>query len=218
MKDLRIFSKQHLEQYYLSLNHCHIETEEEKTNHVNVTVDEANVVHSFDHWKAKSADPEIFAALSIPVQCWRPYAFESEREYFTKGRFSNEEISLVPMVKNSISTDVIEKCGVNHRFYGRVALTFKYTSNDFPSFIIENLKISEGKWYYIAFDYLKVALLKLVGHRMAMHLVILMALVMIDIHGLTMVLEARFSMKKLLPMHSTIFVGKETIRAILNTG
>ena len=70
----------------------------------------------------------------------------------------------------------------------------------------------------IAFDYLKVALLKLVEQRMAMRLVILMALVMIDIHGLTMVLEARFSMKKLLPMHSTIFVGKETIRAILNTG
>ena len=148
MKDLRIFSKQHLEQYYLSLNHCHIETEEEKTNHVNVTVNEANIVHSFDHWKAKSADPEIFAALSIPVQCWRPYAFESEREYFTKGRCSNEEISLVPMVKNSISTDVIEKCGVNHRFYGRVALNSKYNSNDFPSFIIENFKIGEGKWYY----------------------------------------------------------------------
>ena len=151
LKDLRMFSKQHLEQYYLNLYQCKIvteEEEEEKNDHMKVTIDEAKLVNSIDHWKARTSDPEIFAALSTPIQGWRPYASESEREYFTKGRFGNEELSLVPMPNNSISSKVIEECGVKHRFYGRVALNLTNASISFPSFIIDNLQLTEGKWYY----------------------------------------------------------------------
>ena len=140
LKDLRMFSKEHLEEYYLHLYQSQIVTkEEERNDHINVKIDQ---------WKGRTPHPEIFGALSIPIGGWKPYSSQSERELFTKGRFGNEELSLIPMLKNSISADVIEECGIKHRFNGRVSLNLEKTSNRFPSFIIENLQLTEGKWYY----------------------------------------------------------------------
>ena len=134
LKDLRVFNRDHLEQYYLSLNQCEIDEEkvEEKTN----------------EWKATISDESILKALSIPVQGWKPYMSSSERENFKKGRLGREDICIVPLPRNCVKAEVIEECGVNHRYHGRVAPNYTTTDVAFPTFIVDNLQLTEGKWYY----------------------------------------------------------------------
>ena len=143
LKDLRMFTKQHLELYYLRLNQSQIEIEEEIHDNSNVIIDNTTM-----KWKGKIPDPSILSTLSNSIQGWRPYAFEYERDHFTKGRIGHEEISIVSIPKNRVSNEAIQECGTKHRFHGRIAPTAEHTYDSHPQFTIDNLRLAEGKWYY----------------------------------------------------------------------
>jgi hypothetical protein len=141
-KDLKVFNQHHLEQYSLSLDKCEIIEDKDSIP----TIDSDN---SFI-WNTKEIirDQLILDALSIPVNGWKPYASQSEIESFKKGRIGNEEISIVSMPRNIVDLQIIEECGNKHKFRGRIAPNYETTRVSFPTFILDNLQLTEGKWYY----------------------------------------------------------------------
>ena len=147
--NLRAFNQQHLEQYCLSLDKCEklkqiIETE-------NKDDDKSGLPHTSWNGSEINRDPLIIDALSASASKyggWKPYATEEEIEQFKRGRYGNEEISLVPMPRCMADIEAPQQCGMKHRFRGRIELQTDSTRPSFPSFIIDNLQLSEGKWYY----------------------------------------------------------------------
>lgn len=145
-KDLRVFNREHLEQYCLSLDRCQTSKEE--------VVDE-NLVSTTDSeipasWNPKAIipNPMIPAALSVPINGWRAYASPLEIEALKKGRMGPEEISIVPMPANVVNAEAIEECGIKHRFRGHLVPNYENARVSFPTFIFNQLRLTEGKWYY----------------------------------------------------------------------
>ncbi|CAF5223059.1 unnamed protein product, partial [Rotaria magnacalcarata] len=44
--------------------------------------------------------------------------------------------------------NVIQECGNKHQFKGRVYMNDSYSHGAFPTFIVGNLQLREGNWYY----------------------------------------------------------------------
>jgi hypothetical protein len=141
--DLHQFSKQHLEQYSLSLDTCErlkqiVETDEnenEKMLNDTRTVNNQLIVDtlSMSIWKYSG---------------WKPYATKVEIQSFKKGRIGSNEISIVPMPSTAADMKVLQECGNRHRFKGRISLSSENIHVNLPTFIVDNLQVSEGKWYF----------------------------------------------------------------------
>ncbi|CAF5021691.1 unnamed protein product [Rotaria sp. Silwood1] len=52
------------------------------------------------------------------------------------------------MPLNISDSSVFEGCGNNHKFKGRISPNPKNTNGPFPTYIVDNVHVSEGKWYY----------------------------------------------------------------------
>ena len=142
-KDLQLFNRRHLEQYCLSLDQCQVV---EEKDHSIPTTDSKDLFI----WNTKGfpRDQAILDALAIPVNGWKPYASQSEIELLGKGRIGDEEISIVPVPRNIVDLKAIEECGNKHRFRGRIAPDSETAHVRFPTFVLDNLRLTEGKWYY----------------------------------------------------------------------
>ncbi|CAF1467840.1 unnamed protein product [Rotaria sp. Silwood1] len=93
----------------------------------------------------------ILNALSTNVlkyNGWKPYASQIEIESFRRGRIGSNELSVVPMPLDISDLSVFEECGNNHKFKGRISPSRKNTNGPFPTYIVDNIQVSEGKWYY----------------------------------------------------------------------
>ncbi|UJR32400.1 hypothetical protein I4U23_019862 [Adineta vaga] len=152
-KDLRLFNKQHLEQYCLSLNQCERlkdmhEDEKQETIEDPVIINEQDD-SLYTTWNKTKIDTNslIVDALSTHYG-WQPCISEGEMEYFKQGRFGNDDLSIVPMPRNIASDDIIQECGNKHRFRGRIAPNYENTTVSFPTFVMDNFQVSEGNWYY----------------------------------------------------------------------
>ncbi|CAM4811668.1 unnamed protein product [Rotaria magnacalcarata] len=135
--DLLLFNRSHLEQYCFSLDRCErlkqiINNSSENAIIENTQIDSSPGVHKRTRVYNK----------------WKPFASKFEIELYKKGRNGNDDISIVPFPNNIADLDVIEECGTNHRFKGRIHMTSQNQHGAFPSFIVENLQLSHGNWYY----------------------------------------------------------------------
>ncbi|CAF2104570.1 unnamed protein product [Rotaria magnacalcarata] len=135
--DLLLFNRSHLEQYCFSLDRCErlkqiINNSSESAIIENTQIDSSSGVHKRTRVYNK----------------WKPFASKFEIELYKKGRNGNDDISIVPFPNNIADLDVIEECGTNHRFKGRIHMTSQNQHGAFPSFIVENLQLSHGNWYY----------------------------------------------------------------------
>ncbi|CAF1253694.1 unnamed protein product [Rotaria sordida] len=170
--DLRLFNQQHLEQYCLSLDTCVrskqiIETENDNytssnnnnnNNNNNETTKNTIIMQnpddtSFTIWNHDefNQNPLIVNALSISAlkyNGWKPYTSKSEIESFEKGRIGDKEISIVSFPRDIIDPSIIKECGDKHRFNGGFFLTTGRLLGIFPTVIIDDLQLTEGKWYY----------------------------------------------------------------------
>ena len=146
LTDLRVFNREHLERYCLSLDHCKISEDQDTTPHSTEIINSKSSVT----WNTKKfiRDQRIVDALSLPTNGWKPSASPLEIEYLKKGRRGDGELSLVPVPRNITNMKIIEECGVKHRFRGRIAPNYDDTTVTFPTFIFEDLQLTEGKWYY----------------------------------------------------------------------
>ncbi|CAF1269029.1 unnamed protein product [Rotaria sordida] len=165
--DLRLFNQEHLEHYCLSLDNCVrskqiIETENDNytisnNNNNEPTGKKINIRNlddtSFYIWNHDefNLNPLIVDALSISTlkyNGWKPYTSKSEIELFEKGRIGAKEISIVSLPHNMIDSSIIKECGTKHKFKGAVHLSTFSLLGIFPTVIVDDLQLTEGKWYY----------------------------------------------------------------------
>ncbi|CAF4709823.1 unnamed protein product, partial [Rotaria sp. Silwood1] len=160
LSDLRLLNRQHLEQYCLSLDKCLSSNEIVHNDNGNNSqllhdVIVVNSKHKFSSYVWNNDDINsnqlIVNSLSTNIlkyNGWKPYASEIEIESFRRGRIGSNEPSIVPMPLNISDSSVFEGCGNNHKFKGRISPNPKNTNGPFPTYIVDNVHVSEGKWYY----------------------------------------------------------------------
>ncbi|CAF0773776.1 unnamed protein product [Adineta ricciae] len=136
--DLRLFNKQHLEQYCLSLDNCRQEKD------WNIPEDDKNT-------SSDQCNPMIVKALSTSVlkyNGWKPYMSKDEIEFFKNGRSGNDDISIVPMPSTAADTTAVKPCGTKHQFNGRISPTGDNVHVGLPTFVTDQLRVGKGNWYF----------------------------------------------------------------------
>ncbi|CAF0943984.1 unnamed protein product [Adineta ricciae] len=116
---LRSYDRKHLEQYSLGFNA-----------------------------QSKSKETRNEIDTFIAYNGWRPYTSDGELEFLRRGRIGDERLPIAAMPRHCSDPSAIELCGMKHRFRGRIAPTKENTEATFPTYIVDNLQLSEGKWYY----------------------------------------------------------------------
>ncbi|CAF4154071.1 unnamed protein product [Rotaria sp. Silwood2] len=80
---------------------------------------------------------------------WKPYASKEYIELYKRGRIGgSDELSIVPMPRPISDSSVFEESGNKHKFKGRITPTSRNTRVSFPTFIVDNIRLTEGNWYY----------------------------------------------------------------------
>ena len=156
--DLRQFNKLHLEQYCRSLDLCeesHLNVEKEQHNVVSydTTIENNTSVLSEISWSEFSINNDSLTMNDRSMSAslcggWKAKVSEKEMELYREGRVGSDEISLAPMPEDIANAEVFETCGINHKFLGRIHSTGDSVHVSFPTFILNNLRLTEGKWYY----------------------------------------------------------------------
>ncbi|CAF4710126.1 unnamed protein product [Rotaria sp. Silwood1] len=142
--DLRLFNRLHLEQYNLSLDKC------ERTKQI--VEDKSDIVRNINVWNQIiiNRDPVIvqnLSTMSLINEGWKPIAFKNEIDSYKRGRIGNDEIRIVSLPAND-SLPALEECGDKHKFKGRVNITDDNGNIRYPTFIVDGIQVSEGKWYF----------------------------------------------------------------------
>ncbi|CAF0748456.1 unnamed protein product [Adineta steineri] len=153
--DIRLFNKQHLQQYCLSLDTCErlkkiVDNEQQDLveQQQSISINDQDDL-SYSIWNVeKMNQDQLDTNIWTAYNGWRPYVFAGEMEYFKEGRIGIDEITIVPLPRNTADVSVTQECGIKHRFHGRIVPNGENTTVSFPTFIINNLQLSEGKWYY----------------------------------------------------------------------
>ncbi|CAF3090352.1 unnamed protein product [Rotaria sp. Silwood2] len=142
--DLRLFNRLHLEQYNLSLDKC------ERTKQI--VKDESDIVRNINGWNQSKINRDsvilqnLFKTSSID-EGWKPIAFKSEIHSYKRGRIGTNEIRIISLPAND-TLPVLEECGNSHKFKGRVNITDDNGNIRYPTFIVDGIQLSEGKWYF----------------------------------------------------------------------
>lgn len=155
LPDLDLLTKEDFERYSLTLNQCEqsesIIKDETTDNQLLSTNDEDH--SSYFTWTNSNFTPDstILNIITKSISTsnpWNSYATEIEMDYFKQGRSGADELSIVPMPIHVASFEAIQECGNKHKFRGRIAPSSETTHVGFPTFIVDNLQLSKGKWYY----------------------------------------------------------------------
>ena len=136
---LREFDRDHLEHYALSLD------EQEGT-----VVNSSNEKDGEEEHKTITKDEkDITIALSTSnYHGWKPMMSEEEIQEYRRGYHGRETLILTPSPKAISKPQVFQMCGEKHRFLGHIAPDYENTTSSFPSYILDQVQLSEGKWYY----------------------------------------------------------------------
>ena len=143
--DLLLFNKEHLEQYCLSLEEHQSLIDDNISNSL-VTDNEDNLLD-----RKVNYNQNIVDALSTSVwkyNGWKRYTPSRNLELINKGRLGDNQWSIVSMPRDVANEKAIELCGNKHRFKGRIYVTPENTTVSFPTFIVDNVRVTEGKWYF----------------------------------------------------------------------
>ena len=154
---LSLYDKQNLEKYALILD-LHerlkqiVETEKSSMDFDSISKNDQDD-SSCHIWNVGeiNPDPLVVDTLSMPAlkyNGWKPYASETEIAHFKQGRIGYDGIFIVAMPCHVVSAEAIQECGTKHRFRGRIFPNSDNARTRFPTFIIDNLRLSEGNWYY----------------------------------------------------------------------
>ncbi|CAF3666099.1 unnamed protein product [Rotaria socialis] len=155
--DLDLSTKENLERYSLTLDTGEIfesMTEDESKDVLDHSISTNNHDDSlYTIWNTDDFKPDelIMNNLSKPISksnTWKPYASEIEMDFVKQGRSGKDEVVIVPTPLHSVALDAIQECGTKHRFRGKIAPTSQTARVSFPSFIADNLQLSEGNWYF----------------------------------------------------------------------
>ncbi|CAF3050511.1 unnamed protein product [Rotaria sp. Silwood2] len=142
--DLRLFNQLHLEQYYLSLDRYARKNQ--------IVENKLDIIHNKNGWNQKKIirDPTILQYLSETSSIdeeWKPIASKSEIKSYKKGRLGNDDIRIISVPAND-NLPALEECGIKHKFKGRVNITDDTGDIRYSSFILDEIELNEGKWYF----------------------------------------------------------------------
>jgi hypothetical protein len=80
---------------------------------------------------------------------WKPYASKEDIQLYKQGRIGGiDELSLVPIPPSICNPNVFEESGNKHKFKGRITPTGDNTRVPFPTYIVNNIHLAKGNWYY----------------------------------------------------------------------
>jgi hypothetical protein len=139
--DFQLLNKFDLEQYSLSLDIC------ERTKRV---VEDDHGASTVWNDVKINRDPLILNAVSTTISKyngWKPHASKAEIELFEQGRTGNGELNIIPFPSDD-RIPKLEECGQKHKFKGRINIPNNNGDSYYPCFIVEDLQLTEGKWYY----------------------------------------------------------------------
>ncbi|CAF3346877.1 unnamed protein product [Rotaria socialis] len=138
--NINLFDRFQLEQYCFDLDQYKRSKQITTDNNINhlLTIDPYVIYNKADIKSNQST-----------YDRWKPYASKMEIEMYKKGRISNDEkLLIVPFPRQVADMSVIQECGNKHQFKGRIYMNDSYSHGAFPTFIVDNLQLSEGNWYY----------------------------------------------------------------------
>ncbi|CAF5014485.1 unnamed protein product, partial [Rotaria sp. Silwood1] len=135
--DLYLLNKHQLEQYCLCLDRYKY------------------LKQNLDHTK-KIINNEFIIWTKIPfktddilfINDWKSSMSKRDIQLFKKGRLGNDEIKIIELSSQLSGKWFTEECGITHRFLGRIYLVSENANALSATFIIENLQLTEGHWYF----------------------------------------------------------------------
>ncbi|CAF0824617.1 unnamed protein product [Adineta steineri] len=139
--DLCLWNKRHLEQYCLSLDRC--EYLKQIIDDINVKRENETPVPIWNRFRFKT-DREYIA----DGHQWKPMGSKDDIEKFKQGWAGNDDIRIVPMPPQLTGQWIIEECGISHQFPGRVCLISETGNASLATFIIDQLHLTKGNWYF----------------------------------------------------------------------
>ncbi|CAM4793210.1 unnamed protein product [Rotaria magnacalcarata] len=153
LSNLRLLDRTHLDQYCFSLDLSEQWRQKLVNNPndritTNIQTDSSSSSGNKFEVQRNQSMMNASSNNAVIYNKWKPYASRADIELYKKGRNGSDEIYIVPFPSHVADLGVIQTCGENHRFKGRIYLGSEHKFESFPTFIFENLALSEGNWYY----------------------------------------------------------------------
>ncbi|CAF4635949.1 unnamed protein product, partial [Rotaria sp. Silwood2] len=139
--DLQLLNKHQLEQYCLSLDRC---------KYYKQIFDNTNKTNNdeFIIWTKIPFKTDLLTDDLSSTNEWKSSMSKRDIQLFKKGRLGNDEINIIELSSQLSGKWFTEECGITHRFPGRVYLVSENSNALSATFIIENLQLTEGNWYF----------------------------------------------------------------------
>ncbi|CAF4898615.1 unnamed protein product [Rotaria sp. Silwood1] len=142
--DLRLFNRLHLDQYNLSLDKC------ERTKQI--VQDDIETIGNINKWNTIKINRDVIilqylSSTTSIDEGWKPIASKREIQSYKWGRIGNNDIRIVPLSIND-NIPALEECGDKHKFKGRVKITDNTGNIYYMTYIMDNIQLTEGRWYY----------------------------------------------------------------------
>ena len=91
---------------------------------------------------------EYLSSSRLKSNQWKSFVTKKEYQLFNQGRLGDNQLEIISIPENAVQNCVFEECGNKHRFNGRICSTPENTNVKFPTFILKNVRVKEGNWYY----------------------------------------------------------------------
>ncbi|CAF5201988.1 unnamed protein product, partial [Rotaria magnacalcarata] len=79
---------------------------------------------------------------------WKSLMSKRDLQSFKQGRSGNDEIKIVELSSQLADKWFAEECGIEHRLPGKIYLVSESSNISFGTFIVENLQLTQGNWYF----------------------------------------------------------------------
>lgn len=139
--NLHLLNKQQLEQYSLSLDRC--KYFKPNVSEIKKTSDEDFIIWTTMPFQTNLPNNDLFSSTE-----WKPSMSKRELDSFKNGRVGNDECKIIELSSQLADKWFMEESGIIHRFPGRVLLVSENSNTLFATFIVENLQLTEGNWYF----------------------------------------------------------------------
>ncbi|CAF1287352.1 unnamed protein product [Rotaria sordida] len=140
--NLHLLNKHQLEQYCLNLDRCKY-FKQIINNNMNNTLNDEFII-----WTKIPFKTDLLIDDLLSTNEWKSSMSKRNIELFKKGRLGNDEIKIIELSSQLTGKWFLEECGITHRFPGRIYLVSENSNKLTATFIIENLQLTEGNWYF----------------------------------------------------------------------
>ncbi|CAM4974073.1 unnamed protein product [Rotaria socialis] len=139
--DFHLLNKHQREQYCLSLDRC--QPLRKIIPDKNKIVNDEFIIWTKMPFKINSLNNDFTATNE-----WKSFMSKRDLQSFKQGRSGNDEIKIVELSSQLAGKWFVEECGIEHRLPGKIYLVSESSNISFGTFIVENLQLTQGNWYF----------------------------------------------------------------------